>query len=255
MIRRIDVTPHKIRVIANKYALNNICPVNLVGTILELNMNNQEYRLHVHNKPEEAIIHVIFTQHVPFMPIELKVRWDNNTTDYVQKGSILLVSTTIPMSSSIWGDRPDIAWAPGDYDIAKENRELNRKKRDNSRYSLFNTGYGTHQITIDIEATKDNYQSLFATITEPMMLSSKKLTKKSPPPQRKLNIDYAMIENRVIEELGPQPKERKVSSCADMLIKEDRNLWVNKVENTADTSSYWNDGMLLPPIGYGDSPF
>lgn len=176
MLVNIDLTPHRIRVVPNSDSIRNRTPINLVGTALSLQIDEEVYTDLLHNRAEESIIHTIFERkRHGYVEMVIKVRWDNNTVGYSHYGQILLLSTVVPMSESIWGPPKKLLKAKKSHDISKINRQLNKNKRSFDLGGLiFNDSNSNWTSTVSSESksvshTEKAYNDVLSNIqvTEP----------------------------------------------------------------------------------------
>jgi len=150
MIISVDLVPYKIRVMTNRKIIGRTLPTNLEGTLLYMRISSNDYSYYIENKPEEAIIHTIFSKNTEvYVPMEIKLRWDNNTTTTVGVGRLLLVTTAIPISNSIWKDESDL-WETGpENDISLINREKNNHNRTNDIDKTFSSFFTDKEHTLN----------------------------------------------------------------------------------------------------------
>jgi len=186
MFVNIDLTPHKIRVVPNSKSIHNKTPINLIGTVLSLQLDEQDYIKYLYNRPEESIIHTIFEKkHHDYVEFVVKTRWDNNTVSYGHYSHILLLSTVIPMSTSIWEPPKKLLKAKKGHNIAEINRKLNKRYRsfnldDTHTFTVYNdnTDWVT-SIPVEKYLMKNTYTNKLSTIQVESKEINKRVLKKT----------------------------------------------------------------------------
>lgn len=136
-------------------------PINIEGTLLHMDVIAEQYNNNMQGKAEEALIHMIFARPQDMqVSMSAKVRWDNNTTGYARQGQILLLSTTIPMCESVWGDAPTLMRVGRGHNINELNKEINRR-RTSPWHDVYASKYAVDEGPNVLQYDTDSYTSAY----------------------------------------------------------------------------------------------
>lgn len=125
----MDLTPFKMRVV-----LSGNCgatpspytPFGIIGTVLKGIGHDQDADEALYGNPLD-LPRILFSE-LPEYEIELYIRWDNNRCGTIWIGEAELISTSLPICSSIWDDS-GIKWAPKELNLTpRTHYKHNRPK-------------------------------------------------------------------------------------------------------------------------------